>query len=160
LDTLPQAVQTSLGNLSSLVCLQQLNCGRKFWSEAQISCVVLKAFGCIHTIVVPYSLQELRKKFAIFFFWQFRVFGYSRISMAMNNNGAGGVQGLHLISMTRARSGRRPAENDHAVVNLGAVAPFPADGDSLPFTVGDSNPGKMKNLPPSSASPHEIGQGI
>jgi hypothetical protein len=53
-----------------------------------------------------------------------------------------------------------PAENDHSVVNLGAVAPFPADGDSLPFTVGDSNPGKMKNLPPSSASTHEIGQGI
>ncbi|CAK9863752.1 unnamed protein product [Sphagnum jensenii] len=78
--------------------------------------------------------------------------------MAMNNNGAGGVQGLRLISMTRQRSVRRPAENDHAVVNLGAVAPFPADGDSLPFTVGDSNPGKMKNLPPSSASPHEIGQ--
>ncbi|CAK9203061.1 unnamed protein product [Sphagnum troendelagicum] len=78
--------------------------------------------------------------------------------MAMNNNGAGGVQGLRLISMTRQRSVRRPAENDHAVVNLGAVAPFPGDGDSLPFTVGDSNPGKMKNLPPSSASPHEIGQ--
>jgi hypothetical protein len=81
--------------------------------------------------------------------------------MAMNNNGAGGVQGLHVISMKRARSLRMPAENDHSVVNLGAVAPIPADGDSnLPFTVGDSNPGKMKNLPPSSASTHEIGQGI
>ncbi|KAH9536388.1 hypothetical protein CY35_17G105600 [Sphagnum magellanicum] len=80
--------------------------------------------------------------------------------MAMNNNGAGGVQGLHVISMKRARSLRMPAENDHSVVNLGAVAPIPDDGDSLPFTVGDSNPGKMKNLPPSSATAHEIGQGI
>ncbi|CAM6012323.1 unnamed protein product [Sphagnum balticum] len=76
----------------------------------------------------------------------------------MNNNGAGGVQGLHVISMKRARSLQMPAENDHSVVNLGAVAPIPADGDSLPFTVGDSNPGKMKNLPPSSATAHEIGQ--
>jgi hypothetical protein len=103
---------------------------------------------------------QLRKKFAIFFVWQFSVCGYSRISMAMNNNGAGGVQGLHVISMKRARSLQMPAENDHSVVNLGAVAPIPADGDSLPFTVGDSNPGKMKNLPPSSATAHEIGQGI
>jgi hypothetical protein len=38
-----------------------------------------------------------------------------------------------------------PAENDHSVVNLAAVAPI--DGDSLPVTVGDSNPGKMANLP-------------
>jgi hypothetical protein len=80
--------------------------------------------------------------------------------MAMNHNGAGDDQGFHVISMKRARSLRTPAENDHSVVNLGAVAPIPAEGDSLPFTVGDSNPGKMKNLPPSSASAHEIGQGI
>jgi hypothetical protein len=65
--------------------------------------------------------------------------------MAMNNIGAGGVQGLHVSSMKRPRSLRVPAENDHSVVNLAAVAPI--DGDSLPVTVGDSNPGKMANLP-------------
>jgi hypothetical protein len=103
---------------------------------------------------------QLRKKFAIFFFWQFRICGYSRISLAMDNNGAGGVQGPHVVSMKRAGSLRGPAENDYSVVNLGAVAPIPADGDPLPFTDGDSNPGKMKNLPPSSATAHEIGRGI
>ncbi|CAK9209813.1 unnamed protein product [Sphagnum troendelagicum] len=76
----------------------------------------------------------------------------------MNNNGAGSVQGPHVVSMKRTGSLRRPAENDYSVVNLGSVAPIPADGDPLPFTVGDSNPGKMKNLPPSSATAHEIGQ--
>jgi hypothetical protein len=55
---------------------------------------------------------------------------------------------------------QRPAANDHSVVNLVAVAPAPADGDSLPGTVADINSGRMVNLPLSSASAHEIGKGI
>ncbi|CAM6012330.1 unnamed protein product [Sphagnum balticum] len=78
--------------------------------------------------------------------------------MAMNNNGAGDVQGLHVTSMKRARSLRTPAENDHSVVNLAAAAPVATDADSLPVTLGDTNSGKMVNLPPSSASAHEIGK--
>jgi hypothetical protein len=39
-------------------------------------------------------------------------------------------------------------QNDHSVVNLAAVAPAPADGDSLPGTVADINSGRMVNLPP------------
>ncbi|CAM6012329.1 unnamed protein product [Sphagnum balticum] len=76
--------------------------------------------------------------------------------MAMNNIGAGGVQGLHVTLMKRPRFLRVPAENDHSVVNLAAVTPV--DGDSLPVTVGDSNSGKVPNLPPSYASAHEIGK--
>jgi hypothetical protein len=80
--------------------------------------------------------------------------------MAMNNNGAGGVQGLHVTSMKRPRSLRTRAENDHSVVNLAAAAPVATDADSLPVTVGDTNSGKMVNLPQSSASAHEIGKGF
>ncbi len=72
--------------------------------------------------------------------------------MAINNNGAGGVQELDVISMRQpGGSFQRPAANDHSVVNLAAVAPAPTDGDSLPVTVADINSGRMVNLPPSSA---------
>ncbi|CAM6069756.1 unnamed protein product [Sphagnum tenellum] len=80
--------------------------------------------------------------------------------MAINNNGAGGVQELHVISMQQpGGSFQRPAANDHSAVNLAAVARAPADGDSLWVTVTDINSGRMVNLSPSSASAHEIGKG-
>lgn len=78
--------------------------------------------------------------------------------MAMNNIGAGGVQGFQVTSMKRARSLRTPAENDHSVVNLGAVAPVATDADSLPVTVGDTNSGEMVNPAAPAASAHEIGK--
>jgi hypothetical protein len=81
--------------------------------------------------------------------------------MAINNNGAGGVQELHVISMQQpGGSFQRPAANDHSAVNLAAVARAPADGDTLRVTVADINSGRMVNLPPSSASAHEISKGI
>jgi hypothetical protein len=81
--------------------------------------------------------------------------------MAINNNGAGGVQELHVISMQQpGGSFQRPAANDHSAVNLAAGASAPADGDSLSVTVADINSGRMVNLPPSSASAHEIGKCI
>jgi hypothetical protein len=80
--------------------------------------------------------------------------------MAMNNIGAGGVQGFQVTSMKRARSLRTPAENDHSVVNLGAVAPVATDADSLPVTVGDTNSGEMVNPAAPAASAHEIGKGF
>ncbi|CAK9867975.1 unnamed protein product [Sphagnum jensenii] len=78
--------------------------------------------------------------------------------MAMNNIGAGGVQGFHVTSMKRARSLRTPAENDYSVVNLAAVALVATDADSLPVTVGDTNSGEMVNPSASAASAHEIGK--